>query len=128
MATENAVTVFAMEFSAYGQARVSNEPRKNGSFVSPSGARSIWLWQGLESMKYSLIAFEKKAAEEGNPDTYQPGHSILRQRGKPSDLDAWLKRNNKVRTRQGKTRCGRKPMQTLLDGKSLWEEKVGHLN
>lgn len=50
-ATENAVTAFALEYPAYGQVRVSNELRKKGIFVSPSGVRSIWLPHGLESMK-----------------------------------------------------------------------------
>ncbi len=63
--TENAVTAFAIEFPAYGQVRVSNELRKKGVFVSPSGVRSIWLRHGLESMKLRLIALEKKSAEEG---------------------------------------------------------------
>jgi hypothetical protein len=35
---------------------------------------------------------------------------------------------NSERTHQGKRYCGRTPMQTLLDGKKLWEEKVGQLN
>jgi hypothetical protein len=33
---------FALEFPAHGQVRVSNELRKTGVFVSPSGVRSIW--------------------------------------------------------------------------------------
>jgi len=41
--TENAVITSAVEFPAYGQARTSNELRKVGVFVSPSGIRSIWL-------------------------------------------------------------------------------------
>ena len=40
---EMAVTNLALEFSAYGQVRASNELRKKGIFVSPSGVRSIWL-------------------------------------------------------------------------------------
>ncbi len=64
-ATENAVVQFAFDFPAYGQLRVSNELRKKGIFVSPSGVRSIWLRNNLESMKLRLIALEKKSAEEG---------------------------------------------------------------
>jgi len=30
---------------------------------------------------------------------------------------------NNDRTHQGKMRCGRTPMKTLLDGKSIWAEK-----
>ena len=36
-----------------------------GIFVSPSGARSIWLRHHLESFKKRLSALEKKSAEEG---------------------------------------------------------------
>lgn len=45
-----------------------------------------------------------------------------------TDLDAWLDHYNSDRTHQGKMCCGRTPMQTLLDGKELWKEKVGQLN
>ena len=40
---EQAVLDFALEYPAHGQVRVSNELRKTGVFVSPSGVRSIWL-------------------------------------------------------------------------------------
>lgn len=63
--TEKAVVDFAFEFPAYGQIRVSNELRKMGIFVSPSGVRSIWLRHNLASMKQRLYALEKKSAEEG---------------------------------------------------------------
>ena len=46
-ATEDAVIQFATDFPAYGQARTSNELRKLGVFVSPSGVRSIWLRHDL---------------------------------------------------------------------------------
>lgn len=46
-ATEQAVIKSAIEFPAYGQARTSNELRKAGVFVSPSGVRSIWLRHAL---------------------------------------------------------------------------------
>jgi len=39
------------------------------------------------------------------------------------DLDEWLDYYNNNRTHQGKICCGRTPMQTLLDGKLIWEEK-----
>ena len=39
------------------------------------------------------------------------------------DLDIWMQYYNNDRTHQGKMCCGRTPMQTLLDGKSIWEEK-----
>lgn len=64
-ATEQAVVEFAVEYPAHGQVRVSNELRKQGVFISPSGVRSIWLRHNLESMKLRLVALEKKSAEEG---------------------------------------------------------------
>lgn len=64
-ATENSVVEHAIEFPAHGQARSSNELRKKGIFVSPSGVRSIWLRHDLESFKKRLKALEKKSAEEG---------------------------------------------------------------
>lgn len=64
-ATEAAVTGFALEQPAFGQVRVSNELRKRGIFVSPSGVRSVWLRQNLESFKKRLSALEKHIAETG---------------------------------------------------------------
>ena len=52
--TEEAVALFALEYPAYGQARTSNELRKRGIFVSPSGVRSIWLRHGLATFKQRL--------------------------------------------------------------------------
>ena len=63
--TEAAVTAFALEQPAFGQVRVSNELRKRGIFVSPSGVRSVWLRQNLESFKKRLSALEKHVAETG---------------------------------------------------------------
>ena len=40
-----------------------------------------------------------------------------------NDLDEWLNFYNTERTHQGKMCCGRTPMDTLLDGKSIWAEK-----
>jgi transposase InsO family protein len=62
---EKSVVDHAIEFPAHGQARASNELRKKGTFVSPSGIRSIWMRHGLESFKKRLAALEKKSAEEG---------------------------------------------------------------
>ena len=62
---ETAVTNFALEFPAYGQIRASNELRKKGIFVSPSGARSIWLRHQLSCLKNRLSLLERKSAEDG---------------------------------------------------------------
>lgn len=44
------------------------------------------------------------------------------------DLDDWLHHYNHQRTHQGKMCCGRTPMETFLDGKTVWDEKVKNLN
>lgn len=62
---EQAVLKFALDYPAHGQVRVSNELRKQGTFVSPSGVRSIWLRHTLQSRKLRLKALEKKVADEG---------------------------------------------------------------
>ena len=53
--TEQAVLVYAVEFPAHGQLRVSNQLRKQGVFVSPSGVRSIWLRHNLANFKNRQI-------------------------------------------------------------------------
>jgi transposase InsO family protein len=63
--TEAAVIEYAVEFPAHGQARTSNELRKRGVFVSPSGVRCIWLRHQLANFKDRLKALEAKVAEEG---------------------------------------------------------------
>jgi len=45
-----------------------------------------------------------------------------------ADLDAWVDDYNYERSHQGKMCCGRTPMQTLLEGRTLWVEKVSELN
>ena len=64
-ATEDAVIKSATDFPAYGQVRTSNELRKQGVFISPSGVRSIWLRHSLENFKLRLKALEAKVAEDG---------------------------------------------------------------
>jgi hypothetical protein len=64
-ATELAVAAFAIEQPAFGQVRVSNELRKRGIFISPSGVRSVWLRRNLESFKKRLSALERHVAETG---------------------------------------------------------------
>ena len=41
-----------------------------------------------------------------------------------ADLDVWLAYYNNDRTHQGKMCCGRTPMQTLIDGKGAWHDKI----
>lgn len=63
--TEKAVRDFAVEQPAFGQVRVSNELRKRGVFVSPSGVRCVWLRHNLESFKKRLTALEAEVAQSG---------------------------------------------------------------
>jgi len=63
--TEKAVVAHAVDFPAHGQVRASNELRKLGVFVSPSGVRCIWLRGGLETFKKRLFILEKRSMEEG---------------------------------------------------------------
>lgn len=64
-AIERAVLEYAVEQPAHGQLRTSNELRKAGIFISPSGVRSIWLRHGLASFRDRLKALEAKVAAEG---------------------------------------------------------------
>lgn len=62
--TEDAVVAFAVEQPAYGQVRASNELRKRGVFISPSGVRCVWLRHQLGRFKDRLRALEEKMAKE----------------------------------------------------------------
>lgn len=64
-AVEQAVLQSAIAFPAYRQARTSNELRKAGIFVSPSGVRSIWLRHSLANFNGRLKALEARVAEAG---------------------------------------------------------------
>lgn len=65
LAIEQRVIAYAIEFPTYGQLRTSNELRKEGMFISPSGVRSIWLRNALANKKQRLKLLERKMAEEG---------------------------------------------------------------
>jgi len=62
---ESAVLSHALEEPSHGQARTSNELRKIGVFVSPSGVRSIWLRHDLANFKQRLKALEAHVAKTG---------------------------------------------------------------
>lgn len=63
--TEKAVVDYAFEQPAHGQLRVSNELRKRGMFISPSGVRGVWLRHGLSTFRDRLRALEDKVAAQG---------------------------------------------------------------
>ena len=62
--TETAVVEYAIEQPAHGQVRASNELRKRGVFISPSGVRCVWLRHQLGRFKYRLKALEERMAKE----------------------------------------------------------------
>jgi len=62
--TETAVVEYAIEEPAHGQVRASNELRKRGVFISPSGVRCVWLRHRLGRFKNRLRALEEKMAKE----------------------------------------------------------------
>jgi transposase InsO family protein len=64
-ATEAAVVAFAVDYPAHGQVRASNELRKQGVFISPTGVRCVWLRHALATFKQRLSALERKMAESG---------------------------------------------------------------
>jgi len=62
---EQAVCDYALDYPAHGQVRASNELRKLGVFVSPTGVRGIWLRHQLGNFKNRLKALKAKVANEG---------------------------------------------------------------
>ena len=62
--TEAAVVEYAIEEPAHGQVRASNELRKRGVFISPSGVRCVWLRHRLGRFRDRLRALEEKMAKE----------------------------------------------------------------
>lgn len=62
--TESSVVAYAIEEPAHGQVRASNELRKRGVFISPSGVRCVWLRHRLGRFKDRLRALEEKMAKE----------------------------------------------------------------
>lgn len=62
---ETAVLKHALDEPSHGQTRTSNELRKIGVFVSPTGVRSIWLRHGLACFKDRLKNLERHVAETG---------------------------------------------------------------
>ena len=62
---EKAVCEMVIKEPAYGQTWGSNELRKKNIIVSPTGVRSIWLRNDLETKKKRLKALEAKVAQDG---------------------------------------------------------------
>lgn len=64
-AVEQAVLKHALDEPSHGQTRTSNELRRIGISVSPTGVRGIWLRHSLACFKDRLKALEKHVAETG---------------------------------------------------------------
>jgi transposase InsO family protein len=64
-AVEDAVLEYSDKYPAHGQVRISNELRKEGVSVSPSGVRCVLLRHNLHTFKLRLKALEQRVAEEG---------------------------------------------------------------
>src|SRR4051812_2931673 len=62
-AIEHAVLEMAVEQPAWGQVRVANEMTKRGQFVSPTGVRSVWLRNDLQTFARRLKALEARLAQ-----------------------------------------------------------------
>ena len=104
-AIEQAVIKSATDFPAYGQARASNELRKKGIFVSPSGVRSIWLRHDLGNLKQQTNGicerFHKTILQEFYQVTFRKKfYETIEQL--QTDLDEWIDFYNNERTHQEK--------------------------
>ena len=60
---EQAVVEMAIENPAFGQVRVANELTKRGHCVSPTGVRSIWMRNDLQTFARRLKALEARLAQ-----------------------------------------------------------------
>ena len=60
---ERAIIEMAIEQPALGQVRVANELTKSGQFVSPTGVRSVWIRNDLQTFARRLKALEARLAQ-----------------------------------------------------------------
>jgi hypothetical protein len=62
---EEAAIKMAFDRTAFGQVRASNEMRKIGVFISPTGFRCVWQRNDLETFQKRLKALESRVAQDG---------------------------------------------------------------
>ncbi len=62
---EDAAVSYGIEYPAHGQYRASNELKKQGVFISPSGIRSVWLRHDMSTLHKRLKRLEEIVAKEG---------------------------------------------------------------
>ena len=62
---EEAIVRMAFDYPAFGQARVSNELRKKGIFISSAGVRCVWQRHDLEVFEKRLKVLEARIAQDG---------------------------------------------------------------
>ena len=65
MQVETAVLDLTVSQPAWGNTRLSNELRKNGISISPSGVRCVQVRNNLGNLKKRLIALEEMVAKDG---------------------------------------------------------------
>jgi hypothetical protein len=75
----------------------------------------FWSCYAGEIISEHILAGREFAAKVCSPDAY-------------ADLDEWIEYYNNNRTHQGKICCGRTPMQTMIVGREIWNEKTFGLN
>jgi len=68
---EHAVVEMAIENPAFGQVRVANELTKRGQFVSPTGVRSVWVRNDLQTFARRLKALEARFIDESVKQTQE---------------------------------------------------------
>lgn len=85
-----------------------------------------WHWNHCSSKQGISVRLHTGKSVRSDWNSHKKIYSSLDELQK--DLDDWLAYYNNERTHQGKMCCGRTPMETFLDGKRIWQEKVDSLN
>ena len=91
---EERVLAYSLEHPTHGQARVSNELKKEGIVISPGGVRSIWLRHKLENRRLRLRRLEKWVVEHGDvlTESHHPGFLV----GQDTFYVGWIKGIGKI--------------------------------